>query len=129
MRTRTSSTCLCFALSLLSTVAASQQGTTLVSGGPGGVQGAGNAWSPSLSADGRYVGFLSEASNLVPGDTNGFADIFVRDRLTRTITLASIGADGEPANGNSDYVWLSGDGRSARATWCRTTTTGAGTSS
>ncbi|MDP9237921.1 MAG: hypothetical protein M3P30_11100 [Chloroflexota bacterium] len=42
----------------------------------------GNAWSgvPSISADGRYVAFDSQASNLVPDDTNGWGDVFVRDR-------------------------------------------------
>jgi Tol biopolymer transport system component len=35
---------------------------------------------PAISADGRHVGFMSGASNLVPGDTNGAADVFVRDR-------------------------------------------------
>ena len=37
---------------------------------------------PSISADGRYVAFLSEATNLVPGDTNGIKDVFVHDRQT-----------------------------------------------
>jgi hypothetical protein len=44
-----------------------------------------NDWSlgfPTISADGRYVGFPSSASNLVPGDTNGTDDVFVRDRET-----------------------------------------------
>jgi Tol biopolymer transport system component len=40
----------------------------------------GPAFSPSISADGRYVAFESDASNLVPGDTNGVRDVFVRDR-------------------------------------------------
>ena len=40
-----------------------------------------NGWSgyPSMSGDGRYVAFLSRATNLVPSDTNGVADVFVRD--------------------------------------------------
>ena len=40
--------------------------------------------SPSISADGRFVAFQSLASNLVPGDTNNVADIFVRDRVSHT---------------------------------------------
>jgi hypothetical protein len=42
-----------------------------------GTEGNGDSWLPSISADGRYVAFESEASNLVPGDTNGTWDIFV----------------------------------------------------
>ncbi len=47
-----------------------------------GVQG--NDWSvgPTISADGRFVAFISDANNLVPGDTNGWYDIFINDRLT-----------------------------------------------
>ena len=49
-----------------------QTGTTeRVSLGPGGVQGDGSSFDPALSADGRFVAFSSNASNLVPGDTNG----------------------------------------------------------
>jgi len=47
-----------------------------------GAQGNGESGWPSLSADGRYVAFTSEASNLVAGDTNGAADVFVHDRQT-----------------------------------------------
>jgi Tol biopolymer transport system component len=57
-------------------------------------QGAGNAVSSSVSADGRYVAFASQASNLVVGDTNGVADIFVRDRRTGTTQRISRRADG-----------------------------------
>jgi hypothetical protein len=58
------------------------QGTTeRVSLGTGGVQGNGDSHYPALSADGRFVAFASEASNLVPGDTNDAEDVFVR-RLT-----------------------------------------------
>ena len=45
-----------------------------------GTQGNDDSWFPSISADGRYVAFASWASNLVPGDTNGWADIFVAVR-------------------------------------------------
>ena len=63
-----------------------QTGTTQrVSVGPGGVQGNGDSSQrPSISADGRFVAFSSDASNLVPGDTNGVDDVFVRDRQTGT---------------------------------------------
>jgi Tol biopolymer transport system component len=56
--------------------------TTLVSVSSGGVKGNSNSWRPTISADGRYVAFQSEATNLVPGDTNGRIDLFVRDLWT-----------------------------------------------
>ena len=66
---------------------------------------------PALSADGRYVAFLSLATNLVPGDTNGDDDIFVHDRETGETTRVSVASDG--AQGNQDSFWpaLSADGR------------------
>ena len=56
-----------------------------VSVGRGGVQGDGysNFSAPALSADGRLVAFVSGATNLVPNDTNGAFDVFVRDRRKR----------------------------------------------
>src|SRR5207244_6485753 len=57
--------------------------------------------SPDLSADGRFVVFRSDASNIVPGDTNGAGDVFVRDLQTGTTSLVSAGRDGAPANGAS----------------------------
>jgi hypothetical protein len=54
--------------------------TERVSSAPGGSQGNGGSSSPSVSADGRYFAFVSEASDLVPGDANGVGDVFVHDR-------------------------------------------------
>jgi Tol biopolymer transport system component len=54
--------------------------------------------APTISADGRYVAFHSDASNLVPGDTNGTFDIFVRDRVTGKTRRVSVGNGGEEAN-------------------------------
>ena len=70
-----------------------QTGTTRrVSVGPGGAQGNGDSsFSPAISADGRFVAFDSCATNLVPGDTNGAADVFVRDRQTGTTRRVSVG--------------------------------------
>jgi archaellum component FlaF (FlaF/FlaG flagellin family) len=65
----------------------------------------------SLSADGRYVTFNSEATNLVPGDTNGKVDIFVHDRMTHTTTRVSVSSDGSEANGDSIRSSISTDGR------------------
>ena len=67
-----------------------QGGTTQrVSISSSGVQGNGDSYGPSMSADGRYVGFGSAASNLVSGDTNRFGDVFVYDRQAKTVTAAS----------------------------------------
>jgi len=68
-------------------------------------------WSPSLNADGRYVAFTSAATNLVPGDTNGFDDIFVRDRLLGATERVSVSSDGTEANSSSFSGDISADGR------------------
>ena len=62
--------------------------TTLVSVGLGGEPANGPSLFPSMSADGRYVAFQSQASNLVAGDTNGASDIFVRDLVGETTVRA-----------------------------------------
>jgi Tol biopolymer transport system component len=64
-----------------------------------------------ISTNGRYVAFSSEADNLVPNDTNGYRDVFVRDLLSGTNILASVAADGSGANGISTEPVLSADGR------------------
>src|SRR5436190_3414638 len=63
---------------------------------------------PSLSADGRYVAFDSQASNLVKGDTNNAIDVFVRDRLTGTTERDSVASDG--AQGSGEEATISDDG-------------------
>ncbi|HTI99404.1 MAG TPA: hypothetical protein VL527_11025 [Dongiaceae bacterium] len=66
----------------------------------------------SLSADGRYLAFASAADGLVPGDTNGLRDIYVRDLEADTITLVSVSTNGFTAgNGASAEPVISGDGR------------------
>jgi Tol biopolymer transport system component len=65
---------------------------------------------PSISADGRFVAFQSYATNLVPGDTNNRADIFVRDLSTNTTTLVSVSSSGDRGNGRSPYPSISADG-------------------
>ncbi len=65
---------------------------------------------PALSADGRFVAFTSSASDLVPGDTNGLPDVFVRDLQTGEVELVSVAADGGPANGGSSRPSISADG-------------------
>jgi Tol biopolymer transport system component len=71
---------------------------------------------PALSADGRYVAFATAASNLVPHDTNGLEDIFVRDRRTGKTTRVSVTSREQQATGASTHTGsnaplISGDGR------------------
>ncbi|MFO1036405.1 MAG: hypothetical protein U1E45_06145 [Geminicoccaceae bacterium] len=65
---------------------------------------------PSLSVNGRFVAFASEATNIVPKDTNGVADIFVRDRKTQTTRRVNLGPDAVQANGESALPTISPDG-------------------
>jgi Tol biopolymer transport system component len=78
--------------------------------GPGR-QADGPSYHPALSADGRFVAYDSRASNLVPGDTNGRADVFVYDRQTRTTRWVSVSSSGREGNGDSLDPALSSDGR------------------
>jgi Tol biopolymer transport system component len=70
-----------------------------------------SSWYPSISADGRYVAFYSFASNLVSGDTNQTADVFVRDMVTGVTERVSVASDGTQANGLSVEPSISADGR------------------
>ena len=70
------------------------------------------ATSPAISADGRFVAFSSDATNLVPGDTNGAADVFVRDRQTGTTRAGERRAQAAPrAMGPATSPAISADGR------------------
>ena len=64
-----------------------------------------------MSADGRFVAFESDASNLVAGDNNGSRDVFVHDRQTGTTTRVSVGTGGTQGNGDSVEADVSPDGR------------------
>ena len=79
----------------------------------GGQEVQGDSLWPALSADGRFVAFVSEASDLVPGDTNGFADVFVRDLQAGTTERVSVDSSGVEANANPFWFppAISGDGR------------------
>jgi uncharacterized repeat protein (TIGR01451 family) len=71
-----------------------------------------DSYSPSISADGRYVAFVSGAINLTTNFTDYYENVFMRDRLTMTTVLASPSAGGiTGGNGNADSPQLSGDGR------------------
>lgn len=85
--------------------------TRLVSTTGAGATGDGASSDPDISGDGRYVAFTSAATNLVSGDTNGKADVFVRDRQTGTTTRVSMSSSGAQGNGASDQPSISADGR------------------
>jgi Tol biopolymer transport system component len=70
-----------------------------------------NSYRPAISADGRFVAFPSDATNLVPGDTNGRLDVFVHDRQTRTTERVSMDSAGNPGNRDSIQPSISADGR------------------
>lgn len=87
-------------------------GTTVrVSVSSAGIQSNNSSYTtPAISADGTRVAFYSAASNLVSGDSNGYADIFVRDLATTTTVRASVSTGGTQANNPSFAPSISGDG-------------------
>jgi len=89
-----------------------RRGTTRrVSVASDGSEGNGGCGIPSISSNGRYVAFVSVASNLVPGDTNGEADAFVHDVKTGLTRRVSIASDGAQGNARSAEVAISSNGR------------------
>ena len=85
--------------------------TTRVSVASDGTEANASSSGPDLSDDGRYVAFSSSATNLVSGDTNGNADVFVHDLQTGTTTRVSVNSFGVQANMGGGSADISGDGR------------------
>src|SRR5437867_2780916 len=85
--------------------------TERVSVDSAGNQVNGSSFGGVLSADGRFVAFTSVAPDLVTGDTNGAADVFVHDRQSGTTERVSVDSAGTQANGASFGRALSADGR------------------
>jgi Tol biopolymer transport system component len=85
--------------------------TKLVSVSTSGATGNQDSYTADISGDGRFVVFRSEADNLVPGDTNGRMDVFVRDQVEGTTELVSVGMSGAHGNYSSQYGWITPDGR------------------
>ncbi|HVZ94756.1 MAG TPA: hypothetical protein VG797_09625 [Phycisphaerales bacterium] len=118
MNTRTMLTlAMCVATATAARDAAAQvQAMTRVSVATGGAQGNGRSEVPALSADGRFVAFYSDASNLVPDDTNHAGDIFIHDRQTQQTVRVSVATGGVQGNFWSQEVAhqapnISADGR------------------
>lgn len=84
---------------------------TRVSVGANGTEGQGGAHAPSISANGRYIAFSSEAGNLVGNDINGTTDIFVHDRQMKQTTRVSVSSKGWAGNAPSTTASISSDGR------------------
>ncbi len=87
------------------------QHTELVSVNAMGQAANAASFLPDLSDDGSQVAFKSEAFNLVPNDTNGVPDVFVRDRTNSTTQRISVDSFGNQANSLSAGPGISGDGR------------------
>jgi len=83
----------------------------LVSIADAGTQADNDSWDPRVSDGGRCVVFVSDATTLVPGDTNGKADLFVRDRQSGTTTRLTVDhAGGGDADGDTDGESRNGGG-------------------
>lgn len=106
--------CVAATLCLLASLAPAAPTTSLISVGSGGAAANGHSGCVSLSANGRYAALVSEASNLVAGDTNGAADVFIQDLQTKSVSRVSVSSTGAQANGPSgDWTApaISSDGR------------------
>lgn len=93
-----------------STVSSAPGDTLRVSLTTSGGQSNGDSSTASISGDARYVAFTSTASNLVAGDTNSAADVFVRDHVAGTTRRVSIATGGGQANADSFEAAISRDG-------------------
>ena len=76
-----------------------------------GMEGNGDTCTPSVSTDGRFISFLSSATNFVANDTNERTDTFVYDRVLGSIERVSLSNAGLEANSSSRTQAISGDGR------------------
>jgi Tol biopolymer transport system component len=84
--------------------------TTRVSVRPDGSLPNGSSYAAAISGDGRYIAFVSDATNLVSGDRNRAPDIFLFDAKTRTTELVSRGETGGSGNGASTQPAISTSG-------------------
>ena len=84
--------------------------TERVSVGSGGIEGDRGSKSPGINSNGQLIVFASEATNIVAGDSNTTQDIFLRDWLNGNTTRISVNAQGQEANGVSDWPDISSDG-------------------
>ncbi|HUK95100.1 MAG TPA: hypothetical protein VLU96_08615 [Gaiellaceae bacterium] len=95
-------TSIAFGFLALSAAAAAPPSTTRASVSSGGLQGDRDSYAAGISANGRYVLINSQATNLVPRDTNDRWDVFVHDRSSGTTTRVSVSSSGAQAAPSSD---------------------------
>lgn len=86
--------------------------TIKVSSGPGGVDANSGSYTPSISTDGRYIAFLSSATNLTSGHTNGREEIYVFDRVKGKLRRIDVHLAVIPPDGGINGLAISGDGGS-----------------
>lgn len=84
--------------------------TSLVSQNAAGAGANGDTQHAAIDASGRYIAYVSVATDLVAGDTNGAADVFLFDTRTGATSLVTHAADGSPANSDSYEVAISANG-------------------
>ena len=85
-------------------------GTVLVDRGTDGAPGDNYADTSTMTRDGRYVAYTSQASNLTATPTAGRAEMYLLDRTTGISELVSVAADGTAANDNANFGAISDDG-------------------
>jgi hypothetical protein len=85
--------------------------TAKVSFGFNGVEATASVSNGSGSYDGRYVAFVTAANNLSPADKNPGYDVFVRDTLAQTTTIASVAGLASSIGAHAEWPLISGDGR------------------
>jgi Tol biopolymer transport system component len=85
--------------------------TTRVSTKMNGFQATDENDNPSISNDGRYIAFESDSPGLVPGDTNDWTDVFVRDRVTNTTKRVDLMSNGAQSDFGGENPSISGNGR------------------
>jgi Tol biopolymer transport system component len=85
--------------------------TKRVSVSSAGVEGTSDSYDSSISTDGRFVAFKSDATNMVAHDTNLAGDVFIHDRKNGKTKRVSVNSLGEPGNGDSYGASISADGR------------------
>ncbi|TLM80706.1 MAG: hypothetical protein FDZ75_08165, partial [Actinobacteria bacterium] len=78
---------------------------------PAGFPASGDSFAPAVSSSGRFVAFVSRATDIAGGDSGGIADIFLRDMDSGTTIRLSRSSDGGDANGDSGAPSISADGR------------------
>ncbi len=73
----------------------------------------GGCGAPSISGDGAFIAFGSQATDLVPGDNNGLSDVFLRDMAGGAVYMLSTTGKGNVSNGNSGWPIVSAGGKAA----------------